>query len=247
MSEIGEETAGILLSETDQQASRQTSLIDRLPAPARARVEAFGHRKSFDRGAVLFSQGDAHDGIVVIEAGLIRSFYTAPTGREITLAYWLPGNFVGGPEIFDGGIHMWSAVAARSSTVLHLPGDGLRDLAREVPDLAIAIIDALSFKARCYSSLAQMLGTRSASQRLAQLLLHLAQTYGFEDKENDGGTVVAAAFTHAEIANLIGTTRQWVTISLNRLQKADILRQRRGLLIIRRPDLLANLVVAEAD
>ena len=63
-----------------------------------------------------------------------------------------------------------------------LPGAGLRDLAREVPDLALEIIDALSFKARCYSSLAQMLGTRSLSQRLAQVLLHLANTYGFDEE-----------------------------------------------------------------
>jgi CRP/FNR family transcriptional regulator, cyclic AMP receptor protein len=58
-----------------------------------------------------------------------------------------------------------SAVATRRSTVICLPGEGLRDLAREIPDLALQLLDALSFKARCYSSLAQMLGTRSLSER----------------------------------------------------------------------------------
>ena len=111
--------------------------------------------------------------------------------------------------------------------------------AREVPDLALGIIDALVFKARCYSSLAQMLGTRSLTQRLAQVLLHLAHTYGFEEDETNRGITIAAAFTHAEIANLIGGTRQWVTISLNRLQKAGVLSQKRGLLVIRRIDLLS--------
>ena len=128
---------------------------------------------------------------------------------------------------------------ARRSVVTRLPGAGLRDLAREVPDLALGIIDALVFKARCYSSLAQMLGTRSLTQRLAQVLLHLAHTYGFEEDETNRGITIAAAFTHAEIANLIGGTRQWVTISLNRLQKAGVLSQKRGLLVIRRIDLLS--------
>jgi CRP-like cAMP-binding protein len=237
--EVGEKSAGILLSETERSVPRQASLIDRLPQQVRAQIKAHGQARSYRRGEVLFRQGDLHDGIVVIESGLIRSFYTAPTGREITLAYWLPGNFVGGPEIFDGGTHMWSAVAAKQSAVTCLPGSGLRELARALPDFALAIIDALSFKARCYSSLAQMLGTRSLSQRLAHVLLHLAQTYGFDDTESDGGTLIAAAFTHAEIANLIGATRQWVTISLNRLQKAGVLRQKRGLLVIKRIDLLS--------
>ena len=202
-----------------------------------ARVRRHGGARSFERGATLLAQGEPHDGIMIIETGLVRSFYTAPTGREITLAYWSPGNFIGGPEIFGGGTHIWSAAAAKRSTVTVLPGLGLRALAREVPDLALAIIDALVFKARCYASLAQMLGTRSLTERLGQLLTHLATTYGLP--EADGSVAVATAFTHAEIANLIGGTRQWVTISLNRLQAAGVLTQRKGLLVIRRPDLLA--------
>jgi CRP-like cAMP-binding protein len=247
MAEIGDETAGILLAEDDELVPRQHSLIERLPEPARERVKTFGEERTYQLGETLFRHGDPHDGIVIIESGLIRSFYTAPSGREITLAYWLPGNFVGGPDIFDGGVHMWTAVAAKRSTVTRLPGAGLRDLAREVPDLALGIIDALVFKARCYSSLAQMLGTRSLTQRLAQVLLHLAHTYGFDDKDTNDSIVIAAAFTHAEIANLIGATRQWVTISLNRLQKAGVLSQKRGLLIIRRIDMLSAAADAGED
>src|SRR3954454_6149075 len=246
MADIGDKTAGILLTEADDAVARQQSLIGRLPPAARERVERHGKKQSYQRGETLFLQGDVHDGIVIIESGLVRSYYTAPSGKEITLAYWLPGNFVGGPEIFDGGVQVWSAVAAKNSTVTHLPGAGLRNLAREVPDLALEIIDALSFKARCYSSLAQMLGTRSLTQRLAQVLLHLAHTYGFEEDETNRGTTIAAAFTHAEIANLIGATRQWVTISLNRLQKAGVLSQKRGLLVIRRIDLL-SVAASAAD
>ena len=55
-----------------------------------------------NRGQTLFSQGGKHDGIWLIESGRIRAFYTPPLGREITLAYWHVGNFVGGPEVFEG-------------------------------------------------------------------------------------------------------------------------------------------------
>lgn len=244
MKEIGDETAGIILAEDDEFVARRPSLIDLLPPDARARVKAYGEERSFERSEVLFRQGDPHTGIAIIESGLIRSFYTAPSGKEMTLAYWLPANFVGGPDIFSGGFHMWSAVAARRSVVTWLPGEGLRDLARAVPDLALGIIDALAFKARCYSSLAQMLGTRSLTQRLAQLLLHLAHTYGFEEKESDHAIVIATAFTHSEVANLIGATRQWVTISLNRLQSAGVLRQKRGMLVIQRLDMLSDAAAA---
>ena len=116
-----------------------------------------------------------------------------------------------------------------------------------MPDLALEIIDALSFKARCYSSLAQMLGTRSLSQRLAQVCFTSLKPMALKRRGQGRGVAIAAAFTHAEISNLIGGTRQWVTISLNRMQKDGVLRQKRGLLIIRRVDLLSALASADDD
>jgi CRP-like cAMP-binding protein len=142
-----------------------------------------GKRRVLYRGAQLFSQGSPQDGIFLIESGRIKVFYTAPSGREITLAYWHSDNFVGGPEVFKQGLHVWSGVAAVNSTVLHLPGDVLRRMVMTIPALAIGIIEGLSFKGQCYSALAQMLGTRSPTERLAQLLLHLMNLYGVEERD----------------------------------------------------------------
>jgi CRP-like cAMP-binding protein len=110
----------------------------------------------------------------------VRSFYIAPSGREVTLAYWLPGNFVGGPDIFGGAPHMWCSSATRRSETIFLPGPAMRALALDSPHIAVALLDALAFKARCYSAMAQMLGTRSATARLERLLVFLAAAYGLE-------------------------------------------------------------------
>ena len=80
------------------------------------------------------AKGRAHDGIYLIETGRIRVFYTAPSGREITLAYWHPGNFVGGPDVFGGGVHQWSGVATSNCSVVHLPGKELRALVARNPE-----------------------------------------------------------------------------------------------------------------
>lgn len=69
-------------------------------------------KRSYQPGETIFLQGDRHNGIFLIEAGQVRTYYAGPSGREITLAYWTPGHFVGGPEVFGGGLHIWSAVTA---------------------------------------------------------------------------------------------------------------------------------------
>jgi CRP-like cAMP-binding protein len=213
-------------------------LLEGLSEADRLQVMERGRRRVLYRGATLFTQETPNDGIWLIETGRIRVFYAAPTGREITLAYWYPGNFVGGPEVFGSGSHSWSGMAASNSTVLHLPGAALKQLVARIPPLAFGIIDGLTFKGRCYSALAQMLGTRSITDRLAFLLIHLSNLYGVEE---EGGLLIAADFTHADLAHMVGATRQWVTISLKRLSEQGVVTTRRSQILVQRPDILARL------
>jgi len=230
--------SSLLLTENQQWIGGPPPLMDKLVPRERELVLKRGRRKVLNRGQTLFSQGSKHDGIWLIESGRIRVFYTSPLGREITLAYWQVGNFVGGPEVFEGTVHQWSGVASTNCTVVHLPGKELRALAAEIPNLAIGLIEGLTFKGKCYSALAQMLGTRSITQRLAHLLLHLVALYGVADAD---GTVIAAAFTHADIAHMVGATRQWVTISLKRMQDKGIVLTKRSQIVVCRPNALEEM------
>ena len=209
----------MLMPDEGARAAGPLPLFHGLSAGEIERVVSVAKRKVFYRGSQVFSQGSPQDGIYLVETGRIRVFYIGPSGREITLAYWHPGNFVGGPDVFTKGTHVWSGVAAVNSSVLYVPGDALRQMVLQIPALAIGIIEGLSFKGRCYSSLAQMLGTRSPTERLAHLLLHLASLYGVNERR---GLLIAAPFTHADLAHMIGVTRQWVTTNLKRLAEAGV-------------------------
>jgi CRP/FNR family transcriptional regulator, cyclic AMP receptor protein len=231
-------STSLLLTENQQLIGGPPSLMEKLTSRERDIVLKQGRRKVLSRGQTLFSQGAKHDGIFLIESGRIRVFYSSPLGREITLAYWHAGNFVGGPEVFDSGIHQWSGVASSNCSVVQLPGKELRTLATEIPNLAIGLIEGLAFKGKCYSALAQMLGTRSITQRLAHLLLHLMDLYGVEDPD---GVVIAAAFTHADLAHMVGATRQWVTISLKRMQQKRIVLAKRSQIVVCLPNVLEEM------
>ena len=123
---FGKSSRALLLTESPRSLGGPPSLFENLSAEEREIVLQQGRRRVFYRGQTLFNQGARHDGIYLIETGRIRVFYTAPSQREITLAYWLPGHFVGGPEVFGGGVHQWSGVASSNSSVVHLPGKNLR-------------------------------------------------------------------------------------------------------------------------
>ena len=178
----------------------------------------------------MFFQGDPHTGVWILESGRVRTFYAGPSGREITLAYWSVGHFVGGPEVFGTGRHVWSADVLEECELLFLSGANMMKLVRDIPDVAVAIINGLINKGKCYSALIQMLGTRSVSERLRQLLVILAETYG---RREQGHTVIDRTITYDQIATIVGATRQWVTQSLDRLQVDGVLEISRREITIR--------------
>ncbi len=186
-----------------------------------AKIRKRGSRRVLSKGEGLFFQGDAHTGIWIVETGRMRSYYIAPSGRELTLAYWTPGHFVGGPEVFGRGRHVWSGDALEDSEVLFLSGMVLRDLVREIPAVALKIIDGLIAKGNCYSALIQMLGTRSVSERLEQLLVILASTRGYHKGD---AILIDRSITYEQVASIVGASRQWVTQSLDKLEKEGVLK-----------------------
>lgn len=192
-------------------------LMEPLPIGVREAMRSSATTLKLSQGASVFEQGRPHSGIFVIEKGSVRTFYAGPSGKEITLAYWTEGHFVGGPELFGRGIHVWSAEAASACTLSWISGHALRALALQNPTLAMGLIDALIVKGRCYSSLAQILATKPARGRLAELLLALAD----RNSSPARGKVseVPRHVTHEQLAAIIGSTRQWVTATLARFER----------------------------
>ena len=158
-SRTGTDRVGAILhTDSSPQRSGAPPMLQGLSDAEVMTVLRRGTRRIVDRNFTIFSQGAQHDGIYLVETGRVRVFYTSPAGREVTLAYWHPGNFVGGPEVFGASLHVWTGVATMTSSILHLKADVLRKLITEIPALGIGVIEGLSFKGKCYSAMAQMLG-----------------------------------------------------------------------------------------
>jgi CRP-like cAMP-binding protein len=232
-------SSALFMSETIDGLNTGAHFLDRLSTSEQARVHAAGRTVTVPQGGMVFSQGDGHDGIFIIRRGQVRVYYTAPSGREITLAYWTPGHFIGGPEISGGGIHMWSGIAIEPCEISALSGPALEKLLTGMPGFALALIDGLIAKGKCYSSMAQILGTRSVIERLAQFLLTLSELHGVADGDT---IIINRKITHDQIAAMVGSTRQWVTMMLKRFQNRRIIAIDGSTIRIRRMDLLEQIL-----
>lgn len=220
-----------LLSPPLGKAPAAPNVLGHLSSATRRAVLDLGRVRVYRAGDMLFRQGDAHDGIHLIEEGLVRSFYVSEDGRELTLGFWTAGHYVGAPQMFGGGHHAWTSTALKPTHCLWLPGRQLRALAQSHPDLAMALMDALVHKSQCYCALLQLLATHSMRVRLARLLAMLAA-------REEGA---ATGLTHSQLASMIGSTRQWVSLSLSRFETQGLIkRQPDGSVTVLQAELLAD-------
>jgi hypothetical protein len=92
-----------------------------------------------------------------------------------------------------------------------------------IPNFAVGLVDGLAFKGKCYSALLQMLGTRSVLERLASVLFNLAKETGVL---TDDGIEIPDVPSHEKLAAMVGATRQWVSVSLERFRARGLIAAR---------------------
>jgi CRP-like cAMP-binding protein len=177
-------------------------------------------RRCVAKGSVLFSQGESHKGAYFILNGLVKTYYLSPMGKAMTMAHWSEGAMVGGPDFFERSTHIWSAAALADSVVLVIGGAELDYLVNRFPDLARYIIRTLTFKMQWLSELLQITSTESVTDRLAHLLVKLAEMYGTQTEK---GLTIPQDFSQEELANMVGASRQWVNLTLSRLHRAQLI------------------------
>jgi CRP/FNR family transcriptional regulator, cyclic AMP receptor protein len=218
--------------------AKQPDIFARLTATQRNRVVARGVYLHLSEGETLFAQGERHRGIYLVEHGLVRTFYTSPAGREITLAYWQSGNIVGTPQIFGTDVNQWSGIATTKTGALFFRSEDLLQLIERNPAFAVGLVEALEFKGKCLSALVQMLGTRSVAERLAMLLHNLAELHGIKEKD---GIALGQPFTHEVLAQMVGASRQWVTMTLDRMRNEGLIRTGKGRTVILQPQKMTDI------
>ena len=199
---------------------RKTPLFASL---TRQEIEALAARVShrrFERGALLFSEGDACAGLFLVASGKIRIFKLSAEGREQVLAVEEPGSSFAELPVFDGGNYPASASALEDAEVLFISRRDFQNFCREHPDVALKVIAVVGARLRRLVGIIEDLSFTTVRQRLIALILQLARSSGTPSKD---GILVELTKTHQDLAAELGTVRELVSRNLSRLQAEGFL------------------------
>jgi len=176
--------------------------------------------KRFERGVLLFGEGDPCTGLFLVASGKIRIFKLSATGREQVLAVEGPGSSFAELPVFDGGNYPASASALEDAQVLFISRKDFQNFCREHPEVALKVLAVVGSRLRRLVGIIEDLSFTTVRQRLIALILRLAQASGKPSKE---GVRVELTKTHQDLAAELGTVRELVSRNLSRLQAEGFL------------------------
>ena len=193
-----------------------TELFRGLAGPSLDAVMKRFARRDYGRGTVIFREGDAGDGIYVIESGRVRTFSTTAYGYEVTTGLWSRGYVLGLISSVSGAPRVLSAGTIDEASLLHLRREELNPLVSEVQVFGWNLMKMLAFIASSGVARATRLATESVPARLAETLVALAE---MPDCSTDGNGALIQGISHEEIANMVSATRPWVTRTLAEFER----------------------------
>jgi CRP/FNR family transcriptional regulator len=228
-----------LSSEETIELLHRIPLFSALTEEDLAQVAEVALPRRFGAGETVFREGDASDTCYVIRRGHVRAVREHGDGRSITLAQFGPGDFFGELAMFDDERRSATIETLEDTDALAILGPDMRRLLREHPQIAVKLLSALGRRLRETNERLARQSFQTVQSRVAAVLAELVETARAEGA-GDGEVTINA--TQAELAQLAGSSRESASRFLAVLERAGIITQGRGRLVVIDPAALERYV-----
>jgi CRP/FNR family transcriptional regulator, cyclic AMP receptor protein len=229
----------------DTGSSDVVELLGRVPVfstlelPDLERIAEVAVPRSFEPGQAVFREGDASDTCYVVREGHARAIRTHGDGRTITLANFGPGDIFGELAMFEDELRSATVEAIEQMSVVGVLGPDMRRLMSEHPQIAMRLVIGLGRRLRETNERLTRQSFQTVQSRVAVVLSQLVQSA--IDDGRPGEDVLVTA-TQADLAQLAGSSRESASRFLAVLERAGVISQGRGRLVVHDPQALTQYV-----
>jgi CRP/FNR family transcriptional regulator len=194
--------------------------------------------RKYRKKMLIFMEGEPADYIYFILHGKVKLSKISAEGQEKIVQIIQDGQFFGEVPVLDGGTHPLTAETLEEAEIGLLGLEEFRNYLSQYPQLAYGIMEIMAKRLRQSFRQIKNLALKNTHSRLASRLFKLSREYGVEMGD---GIFIKAAFTHQDLANMIGTSRETVSRILRDFEKSGAIRIVRQKITIINMDILRKL------
>jgi CRP-like cAMP-binding protein len=196
-------------------------------------------------GTALIVNGRRCDTITVPVAGAVIASVSSPGGRRVVFKLDDAPYAYGLAALVDGLPLPHDLLADGPVTAVHIPHAAIRGELKHLPSLWESIAVEVNRRGRSVNMQMQQFVFDAPQVRAASLLLGMLARSG-----SDGGhgpTVIDLRLPQERLAELLGTSRQWVTAVVRELSRAGLVQWRYGRVTVLNVQALRNLASRGID
>jgi CRP/FNR family transcriptional regulator len=226
-------------------ASEVVELLGRVPVFSTLeqadleRIAQLAVPRHFEPGQAVFREGDQSDTCYIVREGHARAIRTHGDGRTITLANFGPGDIFGELAMFEDERRSATVEAIEPISVVAVLGPDMRRLMIEHPEISTRLVIALGRRLRETNERLSRQSFQTVQSRVAVVLGELVAQ---ELADGAAPKDVLVKATQADLAQLAGSSRESASRFLAVLERAGVISQGRGRLVVHEPEALGKYV-----
>ncbi len=201
--------------------------------------ESMKMTKAYAKGAMLFVEGQPSKGIFMLCQGRVKLSTCSSDGKVIILEIANAGDVLGLSAVLNGTDHETTAEVLDLCQIDYVMADDFLRFLREHPEASLNAARQLS---RNYQTAYQQICSLGLSNSVVDKLAKLFLGWSGNGSGVDGRVKLKNSFTHEEIAEMIGTSRETVTRALRYLREHDLITMKGSDLVILDRLRLKNMV-----
>jgi CRP/FNR family transcriptional regulator, cyclic AMP receptor protein len=207
---------------------RQPGDFCQLPNPLLQEFNNLGHLTLYPAEAVLLREHEGPRGVYIVCSGRVKLSVMARDGKTVILKVAGNRNVLGLSAVVSGRPSPFEATTIEPCQIKFVERESFLRLLEKNSHAALACARMLSDEIQStFRDVHDLLLARSSTEKLARLLLSWAAK---EPRNRD--VRVLTDFTHEEMAQMIGSSRETVTRLLSEMKRKELIRLEGSTLVI---------------
>ncbi|SFI31145.1 CRP/FNR family transcriptional regulator, anaerobic regulatory protein [Paenibacillus sp. UNC496MF] len=172
------------------------------------------------KSSIIQTPGSEKKGLFFVIEGKLRFYKTNPAGKQYTVCILSEGGIFGESESFSLATSGTYVETMEESTIYSIPAEQIEPLLSKHSELTLRFLAEMSKRLKIQDELVEKMVFRDLRGKVLYFLNRLSIKFGVEE---NGYRKIDIPLTHQELANMIGATREAVSLTLQELTNEGIL------------------------
>lgn len=176
--------------------------------------------------------------VFVVQSGELRAVLRYAVGKEAILGTFRRGDVIGEVAAIDGLTRSANLMAVTDASVVVLPGTVFHDIMKQNFDVCMALMQLLAHRLRQTNERLSELTFLDTKHRLYNALLRLSRARSETTRER----IISPPMVHADLAELIGASRETVSREMSRLSRDALVERTSRAIVLKNPAELSRRI-----